>query len=690
MVLEPIAASNPSGVTAPPPKSTQIENSSREVKSVDSFWPISSSHHGSGSNPSRLYATLYYANITADEASLEGRSRSYIDIVNDGRLDGDTSFTWIFNITPAILQEAVILEYFGNGMGPGVQFLQVNESLKVKIFDDLGNFVDEAIEDAVLSIGSWNFVGFNYIPERGDVSIIKDTIATTHHITDSNPEANALGNVRIGASTEGSLPFEGSVNCIQFYELALVDKALLKPITFCDPNLWSPDVLVSDYWSRPIKEECITYKKTENNHAFDSSSVVILTASGTSLVQCVVHCLREQNCAAFTLDVAGTCTLAANGGPVGAISGGFSGTGQPGTLVNGVFGIWGSTGDPGWTILLKGVSGVPGDLYSLWAGPKTLNTNQPKAWDFTNHFKGHYKPEASNHWNRCSFDKVKLSIYKAGKEKANIVFNARGATKMNWMDPSRIISSTFSDIKNAPHDVFGIRGDTNRGREFYASSASGIGCDQTGWIMVSTKNNCFYEGLSQKPAFLYSTTGIRTRWGSAGLPGEGDVMVISGHGGHCMANNTNSQSLKCLYKGKSYSTGDNWQDGCDYNCTCVDEQTNFYQCNELCPHINVPPHCHLVKKPGSCCSVAKCDQSHDGCFYKNHFYTQGQIWEDGCDYRCRCEDAQRGFYQCKTKCLQWQLPSQCHLASPPAGKCCPVPTCPPGYIINYPPGYKQE
>ena len=53
---------------------------------------------------------------------------------------------------------------------------------------------------------------------------------------------------------------------------------------------------------------------------------------------------------------------------------------------------------------------------------------------------------------------VKLSIYKDGKEKANIVFNATGATKMNWMQPSRIVSSTFNDIKNAPHDIFNIRG----------------------------------------------------------------------------------------------------------------------------------------------------------------------------------------------------------------------------------------
>ena len=185
--------------------------------------------------------------MTSEEASLEGHPRSYIDIANDGRLDGQTSFTWIFNITPLISQEAVILEYYGNGNGPGVQFQQVNDSLKVTIFDALGSFVGEAVAATVLSIGNWNFVGFNYIPERGDVNIIKDTTSTAYHVTDTSHEANAFGDVRIGASSDGSLPFLGTINCVQFYELALVDKALLKPMTFCDPDLWNPDVLGKVY-----------------------------------------------------------------------------------------------------------------------------------------------------------------------------------------------------------------------------------------------------------------------------------------------------------------------------------------------------------------------------------------------------------------------------------------------------------
>ena len=34
----------------------------------------------------------------------------------------------------------------------------------------------------------------------------------------------------------------------------------------------------------------------------------------------------------------------------------------------------------------------------------------------------------------------------------------------------------------------------------------------------------------------------------------------------------------CFYKGALYSQGENWQDGCDFNCTCEDGTTGQYFC----------------------------------------------------------------------------------------------------------------
>ena len=42
------------------------------------------------------------------------------------------------------------------------------------------------------------------------------------------------------------------------------------------------------------------------------------------------------------------------------------------------------------------------------------------------------------------------------------------------------------------------------------------------------------------------------------------------------------------------------------------------------------------------------------------------------------------------RCPKWNLPSVCTLDPPAEGKCCETPNCPPGVVINYPPGYTPE
>lgn len=35
-----------------------------------------------------------------------------------------------------------------------------------------------------------------------------------------------------------------------------------------------------------------------------------------------------------------------------------------------------------------------------------------------------------------------------------------------------------------------------------------------------------------------------------------------------------------MYNGIQYKTGQQWQDGCKYNCICEDGHTGFYSCKE--------------------------------------------------------------------------------------------------------------
>ena len=35
------------------------------------------------------------------------------------------------------------------------------------------------------------------------------------------------------------------------------------------------------------------------------------------------------------------------------------------------------------------------------------------------------------------------------------------------------------------------------------------------------------------------------------------------------------------------------------------------------------------------------------CRYKGKTYVQDEVWQDGCDYNCTCDDAFTGYYRCR-------------------------------------------
>jgi len=390
-------------------------------------------------------------------------------------------------------------------------------------------------------------------------------------------------------------------------------------------------------------------------------------------------------------DTCGFCRKA-----VGVTTGGHSGTNSgPQGVLTGTGTQIGALSPLGWVTLLKGVHGVPNDdLFRLWASSETRNANNSQAMAPTDDFPGHYKSDLSNYWDICSFDEVKVAIWDNGHEVANVVFDARNSDKMSWFDPSRIITSTYTDIQTASKDLFSLQGDVSKGREFYMSQSSNL-CSGTGWFMVSTQSQCFYEGRgTAKPTFYYAPGTSATSWPSRQ---EGDVFMIAGKGGNCTdpsnPNGSGGKQPVCTYNGQSYNTGQSWQDGCDKNCTCRDANLGYYQCDDLCRQyqLPLPVGCRLETIPGQCCDKLTCDtQSHSGCFYKGQYYGQNKEWDDGCDYHCTCQDASTGFYTCITKCPTWNLPSECYLDTPATGNCCPVPRCPAGYVVQYPPGYSAE
>ena len=43
----------------------------------------------------------------------------------------------------------------------------------------------------------------------------------------------------------------------------------------------------------------------------------------------------------------------------------------------------------------------------------------------------------------------------------------------------------------------------------------------------------------------------------------------------------------CFYKGALYGLDENWQDGCDFNCTCEDATIGQYHCVDQYVHVHI-------------------------------------------------------------------------------------------------------
>eukprot|EP00916_Digyalum_oweni_P007206 GHVL01012180.1.p1 GENE.GHVL01012180.1~~GHVL01012180.1.p1 ORF type:complete len:402 (-),score=23.95 GHVL01012180.1:145-1350(-) len=171
---------------------------------------------------------------------------------------------------------------------------------------------------------------------------------------------------------------------------------------------------------------------------------------------------------------------------------------------------------------------------------------------------------------------------------------------------------------------------------------------------------------------------------------------------------------KCVYKGLQYAVGQSWYDGCSLKCKCDNADKNIYTCLSRCS--SYPPEydsCEQKPDPEdpTCCVVPICTPTpkpyatpYPGatlapgripprvpvippgistggnttgyCEYNGIQYSQDDIWEDGCDYTCVCQDAQNGVYKCTEKCQRFSgVPAICRLVTDYANPCCRILSC---------------
>ncbi|XP_025115701.1 uncharacterized protein LOC112577005 [Pomacea canaliculata] len=210
--------------------------------------------------------------------------------------------------------------------------------------------------------------------------------------------------------------------------------------------------------------------------------------------------------------------------------------------------------------------------------------------------------------------------------------------------------------------------------------------------------------------------------------------------GTAIGSSTGLQNIRidgCLFHGRVYIQQQQWNEGCDFTCVCLDAGSGRFACRERCPkYDSLPAGCTYVPDPNDpCCTIPSCPASvnyvmipvysksvqaigavmapglfalmsgtytsqftlrHsaftvapptqpvdtlkpgglDYCEYKGQHYSHGQTWEDGCDYNCVCEDAFTGSWRCVDKCEHYiNVQPPCYLEQDPVQTCCQRPVC---------------
>ena len=93
-------------------------------------------------------------------------------------------------------------------------------------------------------------------------------------------------------------------------------------------------------------------------------------------------------------------------------------------------------------------------------------------------------------------------------------FNAKGSNKLNWFSLSRLIQSSWTDMKTQPNNFFSIHGDPRNGRHFFINSVYDICPKDAGWMVITVPQNCDWEKRfrPRQNVILYSKLSGLTNW----------------------------------------------------------------------------------------------------------------------------------------------------------------------------------
>nr|XP_019927363.2 uncharacterized protein LOC109620120 isoform X2 [Crassostrea gigas] len=190
----------------------------------------------------------------------------------------------------------------------------------------------------------------------------------------------------------------------------------------------------------------------------------------------------------------------------------------------------------GWTLIYRDQSGTTySDYLSFISNGKSDETNENVNDEYcTSIIKSplcttNYRTSLIDRWQSLGNFKVNVSLYKNGTKVAEVVFNGTGTKQESWFSPSKILSSSWSDVTlNQTYNFFSLEGHVGPGcwRNFQIWKSYSYCVNDFFWMSSSFAqpgNNCPQEQTRTKQYFYCpETTHCKFDQGEVA-----DVMTVS-------------------------------------------------------------------------------------------------------------------------------------------------------------------
>ncbi|XP_067683120.1 uncharacterized protein [Haliotis asinina] len=192
----------------------------------------------------------------------------------------------------------------------------------------------------------------------------------------------------------------------------------------------------------------------------------------------------------------------------------------------------------GWTVVFRAQKHTGTSSYLAWMNDSIYHDHpllpprlQPGCFspNTSRPCGDHFRSKIMSTWETAGIQLVKVLLMKNSRVRRESVFDGTGTTKMSWFTETRVVYSTWTDLKTSTYNYFSIEGHPYNRRFMISNSYNGCPNDIM-WMMVidgdDVNHACKWDHPATAPKFLYTLKNTKTVTGNLADFEYGDVMAI--------------------------------------------------------------------------------------------------------------------------------------------------------------------